>query len=278
MKNDEVIESEFEDVEPIPQATNSIVVREEQTGITPAYLQQLDFVANNIDKFMVAQEKIWHAVLKIAKEGDWVIFGSGDTESVCLTGAGAERIASRIGISFNNWREKKEEKSDEKGTYYRYWFECDASFGGRTVRAMGRASSRDLLFGKKDGKLKELSEIPEDNIRMAAFRGAMKEGVKILLGLRKIPKREFDLAKIPLKSTSRYDFKSNAPAQQAAKPETTPASAQQPSPQTQNAPTQYPEGSECHGCGAIVNGKVLDFSKSKYGKPLCMDCQKKEGK
>ena len=134
MKNDEVIESEFEDVEPIPQATNSLVVKEEQTGITPAYLQQLDFVANNIDKFMVAQEKIWHAVLKIAKEGDWVIFGSGDTESVCLTGAGAERIASRIGISFNNWREKKEEKSDEKGTYYRYWFECDASFGGRTVR------------------------------------------------------------------------------------------------------------------------------------------------
>ena len=30
----------------------------------------------------------------------------------------------------------------------------------------------------------------------------------------------------------------------------------------------------CASCGKPVSGKVLDYSRNKFGKPLCMDCQK----
>lgn len=33
----------------------------------------------------------------------------------------------------------------------------------------------------------------------------------------------------------------------------------------------------CAGCGAEITDRVHDFSVKKYGKPLCMDCQRKQG-
>lgn len=33
----------------------------------------------------------------------------------------------------------------------------------------------------------------------------------------------------------------------------------------------------CAGCGAEISEKVHDFSVKKYKKPLCMDCQRKQG-
>ena len=76
-------------------------------------------------------------------------------------------------IQLINWQEKKEEGEDKNGKWYRYWFDVDASFGGRIVKAMGRAGSRDKFFGKVRGELRELSDIDESNIRMAAFHNAM---------------------------------------------------------------------------------------------------------
>ncbi|MBR6887014.1 MAG: ERF family protein [Selenomonadaceae bacterium] len=34
---------------------------------------------------------------------------------------------------------------------------------------------------------------------------------------------------------------------------------------------------KCAGCGKGINQKVSEYSAKKYGKPLCMDCQKKQG-
>lgn len=33
----------------------------------------------------------------------------------------------------------------------------------------------------------------------------------------------------------------------------------------------------CAGCGKPITQKISDFSTTKYGRPLCMDCQKKRG-
>lgn len=35
------------------------------------------------------------------------------------------------------------------------------------------------------------------------------------------------------------------------------------------------EGYYCSSCGAGITPKIYDYSSSKYGQPLCMDCQKK---
>lgn len=237
----------------------------EKTGISDTYLAHLDFVAKNIDRFVIAKQKIWQAILRLAKEGDWVVFESedknsptGKRSSVCLSGAGADRVASSIGISFTNWKEKREEGEDEKGKWYRYWFEVDTSFGGRTIKVMGRSSSRDKFFGMAYGQLKELSDIDESNIRMAAFHNAMKEGVKILLGLRNIPLEEFEKAGIKMVYARKYEFKSKP---QAAKP-----------PNGQSANHSEPEELYCQ-CGSPITQAEAAFSQKNYGKQLCRTCQ-----
>lgn len=40
-------------------------------------------------------------------------------------------------------------------------------------------------------------------------------------------------------------------------------------------PTEATEGTlKCSGCGVEITGKVADYSTEKFGKPLCMKCQK----
>lgn len=47
---------------------------------------------------------------------------------------------------------------------------------------------------------------------------------------------------------------------------------------TPNKPTASGEFvPTCAGCGAEITERVHDFSAKKYGKPLCMDCQRKQG-
>lgn len=228
------------------QVMDQAVVTQDH-GFDENYLKHLDWVATNVDKYVDAKNKIWKAVLRLAKDGDWTVFGSGKSEKVCLSGAGAERIASALGISFTNWRERKEVWTDSIGQAYRYWFECDVSFGGRTMHAINRASSRDKFFGREKGEWKSLENIDESNIKMAAYRNVMKEGVKIMLGIRNIPKEEFVKAGISLQSAGGHDFTNN------------PSDAKE---------------AECSKCAALIDDKVAAYSKQKFGKFLCRDCQK----
>ena len=176
-------------------------------------------VAERIDELVAAHNKIRSALLKLALPGDWVIF-EGEKPTAELTGAGALRIASTVGISFTNWEARKVGGKDEKGDWYRWEFECDCVFRGNTVRALGRAGSRDKFFGKSHGELKALSDISEGDIKMAARRAAMKEGVKILLGLHHIPPEVLKQIGVPLVSARNIAFQKTPPqAEQVEKEE-----------------------------------------------------------
>lgn len=262
MEDKQIIQEETDIFETQPETNGEgrQTIKKEEIGISDQYLAHLDFVAQNIDRFVVAKQKIWRAILRLAKVGDWVVFESADPNSptnkrssVCLSGAGADRIASSIGISFTNWQERKEQGQDEKGAWYRYWYEADASFGGRTIRAMGRAGSRDKFFGVAHGQLKELSEIDESNIRVAAYHNCMKEGVKILLGLRNIPKEEFEKAGIQLAYARRYEFKQKS---------------------STNGVSKIP----CLICKKSITQAEYNYSIKNYGNPLCKICQKNQPK
>lgn len=230
-------------------------------------LRRAEWLAENIDRFLAAREKIWHGILKMAKPEDWVVFESKTKEgkvrsSVCLTGAGAERIASLPpGIQFVNWKEPvKEMGEDEKGPWYRYWYECDAIYGGRIIKSIGRASSRDKFFSMAYGRMRELSEIDEGNIKVAAYHNCMKEGVKILFGLRNIPKEEFEKAGINLVYARKAEFPSKEEAQ------------------AKKAPAKKPR---CQNCGKEITQDEVAASK-RYcgGHLLCGRCQTlyKEGR
>lgn len=227
-------------------------------------LRRAEWLAENIDRFLTAREKIWHGILKMAKPDDWVVFESRTKEgkvrsSVCLTGAGAERIASLSpGIQFVNWKEAvKEVGEDENGPWYRYWYECDAIYGGRIIKAIGRASSRDKFFFLHYGKMRDLSEIDEGNIKIAAYHNCMKEGVKILFGLRNIPKEEFEKAGISLVYARKAEFPSKEEAQ--AKKEK--AQAKKP---------------RCQSCGREISQEEVASSRKSCGDHLlCGNCQGK---
>jgi len=218
-------------------------------------LQHTEWLAKNIDRFIEARKKIWQGILKLAMPGDWVVFESKDLDgnvrsSVCLSGPGAERIAG-LGVKFVNWKEaKKEIGEDDKGPWYRYWWECDAIFGGRILKAIGRASSRDKLFFMVRGEMRELSEIDEGNVKVAGYHNCMKEGVKLLFGLRNIPKEEFEKAGIELTYARRVKLEEK-PKEKAEKP-------------------------RCKNCGReITQDEVAASKKYCAGILLCGDCQGK---
>lgn len=242
------------------------IIEFEPTGLIEKEIADIDelrlaeWLAGNIDKFVEARRKIWQGILKLAMPGDWVVFESKDGEGkirgrVCLSGAGAERIGS-LGVKFVNWKDaRKEIGQDEKGPWYRYWYECDAIFGSRILKAIGRASSRDKFFSMAHGEMKELSEIDEGNIRVAAYHNCMKEGIRILFGLRSIPKEEFEKAGIELVYARRVTF--------ASKEEVEAKKAQAKKP-------------KCENCGReISQEEVASSRKACGGHLLCQDCQGK---
>ena len=60
-------------------------------------------------------------------------------------------------------------------------------------------------------------------------------------------------------------------------PHTVPEHGSRQAPQT--APQQEDSaGYFCDGCGAEINEKVYGYSINKFGRPLCMKCQKGAGK
>lgn len=149
-------------------------------------------IAEKIEKWAEAANKIRKAVMKLAYPGDWVIF---DTESgddgkeTCgeIGSAGAERIFSYLPFSASNWEARKITGQDDKGDWYRWEYEADIALNGKVLRPLGRAGSRDKFYGKAHGEWKPLSDISEGDIKIAARRAVIKEGVRTHLGLRHVP-------------------------------------------------------------------------------------------
>lgn len=145
-------------------------------------------LAEKIDTYVAAQNKIRTAVLKAALPGDFVQFGKDEKAKVELGGPGSERIATLVGLSVTGLKHEKIEFEDKHGKGFTWIYTGDVALGGRMIEQVeGRASSRDLFFGFENGAWKELSNVKESDVRTAARRGLYKEGVKIMLGLRGLP-------------------------------------------------------------------------------------------
>lgn len=185
------------------------------TGIlTPSVsgnVSDIYWLSENIDKLVEAHNKINNAILRLAKPGDWATFSSeSDAMGTAELGfAGAFRISKTIGISFVNPTVIKVTGEDANGKWFRFESEVTCIFKGNSVRAWGRAGSRDKFFGFANDKWKPVEDINEGNIKMAAVRGAMKEGVKVLLGLHHFPMDDLKKAGIIVSTTRGHSFKSN---------------------------------------------------------------------
>lgn len=119
---------------------------------------------------------------------DWKEFSG----KVCLSSAGAERIARMFNIKYFEVTSKKEEFSDQHGKGYRYIYEGNAEMNGRIIFVMGVYSTRDKFLGFAQEQWKDITDINENDIRTAAYHRFCGNAVKSLLGLRGMPKERFD--------------------------------------------------------------------------------------
>ena len=190
MSKPESIDAEFETLDQTTTAAPVPAAGPLALAVPPSsHIDAIIAVAEKMDALGTALDKIRSFAMKRAMPGDWVRFkGKDDDGSINLTGPGAERIAAAVGVSFIEWKSWKDEGRDDKGAWYRWYFQTTALAMGRRLEAIiGHAGTRDQFFGSAYGKLKDLSDISEADIRTAARRNAMKEGVRILLGLRRLP-------------------------------------------------------------------------------------------
>lgn len=170
-------------------------------------LEDTLWLADNIEKLIEANKKIFAVIMKSSYPGDFVAFGKGEKEKIEMVGAGCERVARDVGISFTNRTEKFETFEDEIGHGFRYIYEADAIFRGRIIRVMSIASSRTKFFGKDSGEYKDISEVSRDDVQIAAYRGVFKEGVKAMLGLRRLNRGELEKYGVKIITSGGYDFK-----------------------------------------------------------------------
>ena len=194
-----------------------------EEGLSDDRIDALVALAERIPQLEKAQKAIFGYILRIALPGDWVAFTEQDgTKKVELSGPGAERVASQVGISFIDWKEpKKQTGTDSNGPWYSWWYECTAKFGQKRYEMIqGRAGTRDLFFGKAKGEWKNAEDVKEDDLKTAARRACIKEGVKLVLGLRRIPldvalKMGLDVGKV---KTVEFDNKAKTLSADQTKP------------------------------------------------------------
>ena len=180
--------------------------------------------AARLDELGMALDKFRAFTLKRALPGDFVAFkGEDGEEYLSLVGPAAERIAAAIGVSFVDWKDYKTQDKDAKGDLYIWWYECTTLWQGRRLeRTTGRAGSRDRFFGMVRGEIKELSDVSEGDIRTAARRNCMKEGVALMLGLRRIPKKAAEAMGLDLTKVKTVDFGAKSSKGAEAAPSGTP--------------------------------------------------------
>ena len=153
-------------------------------------------LAEQVDKIAGALDKVRKLVLSRCLPGDWVRFG----DKIECSAAAAERMRTIVGLCFTHWTSWREDWEDNNGKGFTWWYRANVELNGQTIFEYieNRQSSRDKFFGYENGKWKELSDVKESDIRMAARRGVIKEGVKVFLGLRSLPNDDVALRSLGL--------------------------------------------------------------------------------
>lgn len=186
-------------------------------------LEVYEFVAENIDRFVIAQRKIREGIYKIALPGDWVVFGSDDgdnkkapeDEVANLSYGGCTRIVNTLRTSVTNRSElQRIPHKDEKGDWYEYRQSADFSWNGILIKGvMGVVSTRDKFFGKAYGKIKDVWDVQEHWVARACHRAVIKEGVKLIFGLHQIPVKDLKAAGVKIEDAKSYKFNKSTDAQ-----------------------------------------------------------------
>jgi len=234
-------------------AENEIMTVQE----TSDALMELDYdnilvMADRADKMVSALNKIMAAALKITNGKDWVLIGS----TPYLQETGASKVARLFGISWKICDGFPKQELDKDG-YPTYTYRMEFSMHGQTITAEGMRNAADEFFTGKNKK--SVDEIDLADVKRAAYTNCLNRGIKgILPGLRNLDVSDLENAGINVGRSGGYTFKTGSKGGNSGKAEDS--------------------GLVCENCGEKITQKVASYSESKYGRRLCMNCQKAAAK
>lgn len=165
----------------------SEIVDTEKETITPdnevvEFVEIDDAFVNRLESRVGAYKKLIQTAYKLTSESDWV----NQSGKFYLQASGCEKVKNPFGISWERISRKKEEREDEKGPYYIYFFQGTfySKLLGSRIEVIGKRSSRSAFFGRKAGDILPLSEVDEEDIAMSAMSNMIVNGVGRLIGMR----------------------------------------------------------------------------------------------
>lgn len=242
MKNEvEIVDTDIVDLTERPQTS----------GLLEANTDNILYLAEKADQYIDAMNRIMDAALKITSELDWVLIGG----KPYLQESGATKVARLFGISIQLIGTPT--VSVDNDGYKTFTYKARFMLKDQFIECEGSRGMKEDFFAKqgKDKPLKKPDEIDERDVKMAAYTNCINNGIKRLIpNLRNIDVATLEKAGLDVKKINGYTFK------EGAKGGTTKAAEE--------------SGLICESCGKAITQKVASYSQSKFGKMLCMDCQK----
>ena len=237
----EIIDSDITDLATRPNQNSALL---------DANTDNILYLANKAEQYIEAMNRIMDAALKITTEYDWILIGG----KPYLQESGTTKVARLFGISIQLIGQPLVEFDNEG--YKTFTYKARFMLKDQFIECEGSRSMRDDFFAKTKDGLKKPDEIDERAVKMAAYTNCLNNGIKRLIpNLRSLDISALEKAGLEIGKIRGYTFKTGSKGGSA------PANAEE-------------SGLKCENCGKAVTQKVASFSQGKFGKILCMDCQK----
>lgn len=176
-----------------------------------------DTFVNRLESRVGAYKKLILTAYKLTSEPDWV----NQSGKFYLQASGCEKIKNPFGISWEKISKRKEDREDEKGRYYIYFFQGTffSKLLGSRIEVIGKRSSRSAFFGKKGGEILPLSEIDEEDVAMAAMSNMIVNGVSRLIGIRNPSEEQLKAAGLDLTKVQTVKYEGEVSKEESGKGE-----------------------------------------------------------
>lgn len=239
------------EVEIVSGDISELTARPQEGGLLDTNTDNILYLAEKAEKYIVAMNRIMDAALKITNELDWVLIGG----KPYLQESGTTKVARLFGISIQLLGQPTVEWDSEG--YKTYTYKARFMLKDQFIECEGSRGMKEDFFAKagKDKPLKKPDEIDDRDVKMAAYTNCLNNGIKRLIpNLRNIDVATLERAGLDVSKIGGYTFKAGNNGGNTQKAEDS--------------------GLKCEKCGKAVTQKVASYAQSKFGKIFCMDCQK----
>ena len=179
--------------------------------------KSIEIIIAEAEKRVTVLRKVLGVAIKRTNPTDWV----DQNGKPYLTASGCEKIAPLFGVKMEAVVNQRDDREDEKGSYYIYTFMARFHWAAGDIEAIGTCSSRDKFFGwqsaKREGDkviepagYKPLHDVDETNIKKAAYSNLMVNGVTRVLGIRSLTWADLEPFNINKESVAKVEYNKGA--------------------------------------------------------------------